>query len=146
MEVMTAHQKILEIVLRETARLRGISDRDAATAPAPGKWCRKEILGHLVDSAGNNLQRVVRAQQVEMLEFPGYAQNDWVRCQGYAEEEWGQIIDLWVLLNRHLAHVVERIAAQKAATMCVIGGGAPMTLDAMVVDYLRHLEHHLEQM
>ena len=139
-------EKIREIVSREAGRLRGISARDAAASPAPGKWCRKEVLGHLIDSAGNNLQRVVRAQQVERLEFPGYTQNDWVRCQGYAEEEWDQVIDLWVLLNRHFAHVVERVPAEKRSTMCVIGGGAPMTLDAMIADYLRHLEHHLEQM
>jgi hypothetical protein len=138
-------ERIREIVSREAPRLRGISAADAAVAPAPGKWSGKEVLGHMIDSALNNLQRVVRAQLVDRLEFPGYSQNDWVRCQGYAAQEWSLLIDLWVLLNRHFAHVVERVPAPKGSTICVIGGGAPMTLDAMVADYLRHLEHHLEQ-
>jgi hypothetical protein len=138
-------ERIREIVTRQAARLRAISEKEANVAPAPGKWCRKEVLGHMIDSAGNNLQRAVRAQLVDRLEFPGYLQNDWVRCQGYAASDWKQLIDLWVLLNRHFAHVVERIPDQKLSTLCSIGGGAPMTLDAMVADYLRHLEHHLEQ-
>ena len=137
--------RIRQIVDRELVRLRGIPASEAAAAPAPGKWCRKEILGHLIDSTGNNLQRLVRAQQADRLEFPAYAQNDWVRCQGYAEREWESLIDLWAALNRHFAHAVERVPADKDSTMVSVGGAAPMTLDAMVTDYLRHLEHHLEQ-
>ena len=138
-------ERIREVVSREAVRLRSIPAAKTATPPAPGKWCAREVLGHLVDSVNNNIQRVVRAQQVDRLEFPAYAQNDWVRVQGYAEVDWGQLVDLWVALNRHFAHVVERIPARKGSTICVIGGGTPMTLDAMVADYLRHLEHHLEQ-
>jgi hypothetical protein len=138
-------ERIRELVSRETVRLRAITAAQAAVPHLPGKWCAKEVLGHLIDSANNNVQRVVRAQSVERLEFPAYAQNDWVRFQGYAEEDWGQLVDLWVALNRHFAHVVERIPVQKSSTICVVGGGTPMTLDAMVADYLRHLEHHLEQ-
>jgi hypothetical protein len=138
-------ERIRQIVDRELVRLRGITAAEAAAAHAPGKWSRKEVLGHLIDSAGNNLQRLVRAQEVDRLEFPGYAQNDWVRCQGYAARNWGELIDLWAALNRHVAHAVELVPEGKNAAIVVIGGGAPMTLEAMVIDYLRHVEHHLEQ-
>lgn len=30
--------------------------------PAPGKWSQKEILGHLIDSGINNLQRFTEIQ------------------------------------------------------------------------------------
>jgi hypothetical protein len=139
-------QTINKIVDREAPRLRQMRPQDASASRAPGKWSRKEILGHLVDSASNNHQRFVLAQLAGELAFPGYAQNDWVRIQGYADEEWARVVDMWCALNRHLAHIVSRIPAEKLQTRCRIGDNAPMTLEALIADYVRHLEHHLEQL
>ena len=41
--------------------LRVISDEKAVFKPNPSKWSKKEILGHLIDSACNNQQKFVRA-------------------------------------------------------------------------------------
>ena len=89
----------------ETAgeNLSRIDRDDASLRPAPGKWSKKEILGHLVDSAVNNHQRFVRAQHCEALAFPGYEQDAWVANQNYNDVEWKDLIELWVLFNRHLA-------------------------------------------
>ncbi len=102
-------------------------------------------MGHLVDSALNNHQRFVRAQLVDALDFPGYAQDDWVRCQGYAAEDWTRLVDLWAAVNRHLVHVVERIPEGALSVPVRIGANAPVPLSAVIADYLRHLEHHLQQ-
>src|ERR1043165_5493757 len=74
--------------LADASRLREISDADAARRAAPGTWSRKEIVGHLIDSAGNNIQRFVRAQIPAhltdgVLRLPAYAQSDWVRVEAY---------------------------------------------------------------
>jgi hypothetical protein len=92
----------------------------------------------------------VRAQLVETLRFPGYAQNEWVSAQAYGHEAWGDLIGLWVALNGHLAHVVEHMPDSAHAHGCIIvaANGEPgptMSLEALVADYLRHLEHHLAQ-
>jgi len=134
---------ILAILDREIPRLRLMQPRDVSTQ---GKWSRKEILGHLVDSASNNHQRLVRALLADELSFPGYAQTDWVRVQGYADMEWQRILDMWGALNRHIAHVVSRIPAAKLSTICRVGDGKPVTLEELIADYIRHLEHHLEQL
>jgi hypothetical protein len=39
-----------------------IDEQTFSHKPAPGKWSKKEIPGHLVDSANNNHQRFLRAQ------------------------------------------------------------------------------------
>ena len=137
---------ILAILDREIPRLRLLQPRDVSASRAPGKWSRKEILGHLVDSASNNHQRFVRALLTDELSFPGYSQTDWVRVQGYADAEWQRIVDMWSALNRHLAHVVGRIPAAKLATKCRVGDGNPVTLEELIADYIRHVEHHLEQL
>ena len=39
-----------------------IPEQDFTHKSAPEKWSKKEILGHLIDSATNNHQRFIRAQ------------------------------------------------------------------------------------
>jgi hypothetical protein len=142
----TSHsERILALVAREEPRLRALPAQETARRPAPGKWCRREILGHVIDSASNNHQRFVRAQLAAELSFPGYAQDDWVRTQAYETEPWDQLVTLWAAINRHLAHLVGAIPAVKLSTPCSIGGKPPVTLDALAADYIRHLEHHLGQ-
>jgi len=127
-------------------RLADIPDEIAAHKPAPNRWSKKEILGHLIDSAANNHQRFVRAQSAPRLEFPEYEQEFWVATQAYATESWPDLVNLWLLLNRHLLHVVKAMPAEVLSHELVIGGGSAMTLEALVADYLRHVDHHLAQL
>jgi hypothetical protein len=143
---MSHADEILSLVQTEGRRLGAIDAAEADFRRAPGKWSRTEVLGHLVDSAVNNHQRFVRAQLAESLEFPGYAQADWVRCQDYASADWPALVELWTCINRHLAHVVRRIPEAKLAVPCRIGDGAARPLEEVVVDYLRHVRHHLAQL
>lgn len=133
------------VIERATGRLARITEVESASPVAPGKWSRKEILGHLIDSAANNHQRFVRAQLESPLNFPGYAQERWVETQNYQEESWGYLVGCWAGYNRHLLHVLAQIPADKLNYTCVIGEDNPVTLEFLAQDYVRHLEHHLTQ-
>src|SRR4051794_7130787 len=82
-------------------RLSAITEEQAAYKPGPDRWSKKEILGHLIDSAGNNHQRFVRGQLYQPVEMPDYEQNEWVRVQAYAAEPWSDVVALWSTFNRH---------------------------------------------
>jgi hypothetical protein len=139
-------EKLIRIVGDTAPRLEAISGREAARRPGVEKWSRKEILGHLIDSASNNHQRFVRGQFAARLDFPNYSQNEWNAAQRYQEEPWDLLVRLWVAYNRHLAHVIAGITPEAAAHLCVIGEGSPpVTLGALAEDYIRHLLHHLAQ-
>jgi DinB superfamily len=141
---MIAHlEELLNTVPR---RLADIPDDVAAHKPAPNRWSKKEILGHLIDSAANNHQRFVRAQSAPRLEFPGYEQEFWVATQSYATAPWPDLVNLWLLLNRHLLHVVKAMPAAVLSHELVIGGRPAVTLGALAADYLRHVDHHLTQL
>jgi hypothetical protein len=140
------HERIRAIVQREQSRLAAMSEPAVSRRPAAGKWCPKEVLGHLVDSGGNNLQRFVRAQLADSLEFPGYEQERWVAVQDYAGADWPLLLTLWASLNAHIARVVSRIPEAKLAVPCRIGGGEPLALEKVVQGYVDHLEHHLHQL
>ena len=117
----------------------------AARRPRPDGWSPKEVLGHLIDSAANNHQRFVRAQETDALTLPGYEQTHWVTSQGYQEADWPHLVALWTHFNLHLADVMVRIPPAKYAVPCVIDDSAPVTLEFVVVDYLDHLKHHMSQ-
>src|SRR5438045_8783643 len=91
--------------------LAGFSEAQSEQRPSPERWTKKEVLGHLIDSASNNHQRFVRCQIAPGQDFPGYEQERWVRIQGYQAARWNDLIDLWRAYNTHLIHVAGRMSA-----------------------------------
>jgi hypothetical protein len=126
-------------------RLRALDEAAVMRDRGPGKWVRKEILGHLIDSAANNIQRFVRAALDGRLTLQDYDQDGWVALQRYRQRPWREVVDLWHQLNRHVAHAMESVPADRLATPCEVGDDAPVTLGWLMEDYVRHLRHHLSQ-
>ena len=136
----------LEKVIDDAAHtLFDISESESEKRPAPGKWSKKEIIGHLIDSASNNHQRFVRAQETSSLSLLGYTQDFWVSRQDYQSEPWKTLVALWTTYNTHLAHLIGRIPPDCSGNLCVIDGGKPVTLKWLADDYITHAEHHLKQ-
>jgi hypothetical protein len=122
-----------------------LTNADTSKRPGPGKWSKKEILGHLLDSASNNHQRFVRAALQGSLAFPGYLQDKLVDLQNFREMDWGFVVEFWTSYNRFLAHVLTCLPAKAATITCVIGDNKPATLGWIAEDYVAHLKHHLNQ-
>jgi hypothetical protein len=136
---------LMRVVEAAEPRLRAFSELESAKPVLPGGWSRKQVIGHLVDSASNNHQRFVRAALQDSLDFPAYDQNGNARVQAFQEAGWSLLVSLWADYNRYLAHVIARLPASKLDTVCRIGSGSPVTLEFLARDYLRHLVHHLVQ-
>ena len=122
-----------------------LNNADTTKRPSNDKWSKKEILGHLMDSASNNHQRFVRAAIEGSLTFPGYDQAKLVELQRYSEMDWGFLVDLWASYNRFLAHILTCLPAKAASINCIIGNKKPSTLGWIAEDYVVHLKHHLSQ-
>jgi len=145
-----------QTVDRATDRLLTFSDIEAAARPAPGKWSRKEIIGHLIDSASNNHGRFVRAQLQDDLIFAGYDQEEWVRAQRYQERPWPDLVRLWQAFNHHIAAVMETADPQAVTRPRArhnldqlawrsVSAMQSTTLEYFMRDYVEHLQHHLGQ-
>ena len=136
----------LRQLIDETWPVLGNLSEDSVQKPlASGGWSKKQVLGHLIDSASNNHQRFVRALLQDELTWPGYDQSGCVRVQRYQDYRWPDLVQLWAAYNRFLAHVLDSAPQSKANTVCRIGDYGPMTLEELAQDYLTHLEHHLRQ-
>jgi hypothetical protein len=111
-----------------------------------GGWTRKQILGHMLDSATNNRHRFVWAAIDGHYKGPQYDQQPWVNAHGYAEQEWETLLRWWDAEHEILAAVVDRIPEERLEADCVVGDDAPMTLRFLIEDYVRHQRGHAEQL
>lgn len=136
-------QRLLHHCTQVSPTLLALSEETLQIRPAPGKWSIKEIIGHLVDSASNNHQRFVRTMRGEQPEIR-YEQDDWVMLQRYQTADSRELVGLWELYNRHLAHLIAGMSETDLEQTLVMGG-EQVTLRYCAEDYVRHLEHHLHQ-
>src|SRR6185295_8436340 len=120
-----------------------IARERAATRPAPGAWSANEELGHLIDSAANNHQRIVRAQLENNLALPGYDGDRWVALHAYQLREWTDLIALWRTANAHLLAAAEAAPVSAWAHTLSVDGSEPITLGFLVNDYVAHMVNHL---
>jgi len=125
--------------------LSSVSEHDSQLPVRDGGWSRKEVLGHLIDSALNNHQRFVRASLDGAYDGPSYQQQAWVAIHGYATMPWNVLLEHWRSHNELLCEVVDRIPEDRLEAPCRVGGSAPVTLRFLVQDYLTHLHHHVSQ-
>ena len=126
-------------------RMTEISEAESVAPTAVGKWSKKEVLGHLIDSASNNHHRFVKAQLTDDLLLSRYEQSAWVRHQDYASEPWTELLLLWKSFNLHLLHVASRIPKERLNTLCRYENSESVTLGFLVEDYVVHMKHHLKQ-
>ena len=109
----------------------------------PEKWSKKEIIGHLIDSATNNHQRFVRCQFEDKPNIV-YDQNNWNHYNFYQQIDKKQIIDFWTIYNKQLIELMSRIPSENLQRECFVGEKS-LTLDFLINDYVEHLDHHLKQ-
>ena len=137
--------QLLEVVETAEPKLRKTNELESTKPVLSGGWSRKEVIGHLIDSASNNHQRFVRAALAASLDFPAYDQVGNARVQAFQQADWLMLVSLWAAYNRYLAHVIAHLPASKLDTVCRIGSGEPVKLSFLATDYLKHLVHHLTQ-
>jgi len=133
-----------DLVQRVPGRLDKLSNETAGSKPTPSGWSPKEELGHLLDSAANNHQRIVRAQLENNPAMPGYDQGAWVAVHAYQRRDWRELIELWQALNRQLLAAAEAVPDSAWSRTLTVAGSEPLTLQFVFEDYVTHMLHHLQ--
>lgn len=142
--LFVAQQLEKTIVVAKT-RLQAMTEEAASAKPYADKWSIKEILGHLIDSAANNHQRIVRMQEKPDIGTLVYSQLHWVESQQYQNEPWVDVVEFWYRYNMHLVHIIANVNAGLLHNTCDMGYAEPAPLRFVIEDYLRHVHHHLDQ-
>ncbi|MGE7934672.1 DinB family protein [Viridibacillus arvi] len=126
--------------------IKRMSDIDVTKKTSPTKWSKKEILGHLCDSAIMNIERFIKIQyEKQPYVLPTYNQDEWVAKQNYQDTPIEEILTLFYVLNKQIIAIINNIPDEKRSYLCDIGNKELKTLDWLIQDYYDHMEHHLKK-
>lgn len=131
-----------ELINKYKPSLLSVKEPALLHKPSPEKWSKKEIIGHLIDSAQSNIRRFVVAQYEE-TPFIVYNQDKWVAIAAYQEWNSKELIDLWYLLNKQICEIFKNTASDAAQRTCQTQ--ELHTIEWLANDYIKHLKHHLHQ-
>ncbi len=140
--MQTAISELENIINKYTPLLKELDEEKASVKPTPGKWSKKELLGHLIDSAQNNIRRFIVAQY-EDKPYIRYAQDNWVAAADYQHYPLLDLYRLWILLNIHVVRILKNMPAGMEERE--VQTEALHSIEWLVTDYNKHLLHHLHQ-
>lgn len=124
--------------------LQSISKNSISDKPAD-KWSHKEELGHIIDSAQNNIQRFIRVQYEENVHIM-YNPDNWVDFNDYQNRDSKELIELWYLLNKQIVAILKKMPAEKYESLMSFDKDASVKNTTLFIaeDYVKHMTHHLE--
>ena len=139
--------ELRNIVGKFSKKFNDLPDEELSAERGPGKWTRKEIIGHLIDSAQNNLRRFICGQYENDPPNIVYAQNFWVSANDYNAMPKEEIITLWKLMNERICSVLQNMDVDNYNMNCDTGKEVPElhSLQWLAEDYNKHLKHHINQ-
>ena len=140
-------RELRELIQEYTTKFNSISEKDFLAKPNPNKWSKIEVVGHLIDSAQNNLRRFVCGQYESTPPNIVYDQDFWVQANNYNSAKKENIIQLWVLLNDRICDILLAMPETNHKKECNTGKDLTQlhTLKWLAEDYVRHMKHHLNQ-
>ena len=140
--IINSVQFLEQIINDSTKKFNAMSTHLWSEKKFTDKWSKQEILGHLCDSAMNNMRRFV-VSQYEENDIIVYKQDEWVALQDYQSENYQHIIFLWKLLNEQIIRIIKKIPGEKLNYTCKTPD--EHSIIWLIGDYIKHLNHHLNQ-
>lgn len=140
--------ELAQVIAERLPYLQTLTEKQAARKPTPEVWSAKEILGHLVDSAGNHRVRWIQMAAQDGVTLPTWDQEQWQELQQWQSHPWAEIVSFWQTYNLHMHHLARQFSPEilvHVARVGTLNEGNPMTLAQLVERYESHLLHHLAQ-
>lgn len=144
---MNYSQRLQNLVLHFQTELNRIPQDEFSAKVHPAKWSKKEIVGHLCDSAANNYIRFVK---IALSDYPipleGYDQDRWVELNDYHNSyDPYDVIQLWINRNVQISTVLAQIPEEDYTKEAILPSGESVTLEWLAADYIEHMIHHFRQ-
>lgn len=137
----------IEETIKETKKLYLINiNLDYGYKPSTDKWSKSEILGHLIDSAINNIKRFTESQFSDTPYLVStYNQDELVKINKYQERKFEDLLKLWCQLNKQIAFIFKDVSEEQLKTKINLYDLSICDLEFLIEDYITHMKHHLNQ-
>lgn len=119
--------------------IKAINNDDLNYRRSPKAWSKKEIVGHLIDSATINLTRFV-VGQFEANPTLHYDQDLWCRHNIYQDAAIKDLVKQWHSTNSQLVFIWKNLSSDSLSRLV-----NDQTLAFLAADYVAHLVHHINQ-
>ena len=129
------------------AELRALPDRVAGWHPAPGEWCAKEVVGHLIEAERRGFAgriRIILAGDTPALQ--SWDQTEVARARKDCSRPMGALLDELSALRRESVTLVRELGAADLAR----GGQHPkvglLRVGELLQEWVHHDRNHIKQM
>jgi hypothetical protein len=125
--------------------LRPLDEQAALFRYAPGKWSRKQVIGHLIDTERLFVYRATSIARGDPAPLPGMDQDRWLAGADFDRTSLGDLLDEFILLRRTTVLFFRRLRPQDLARR---GQADGQSLTVLALPYIiaGHSSHHLKVM
>ncbi|BDD05519.1 DinB family protein [Aureibacter tunicatorum] len=139
-------RKLEQLINSGQAYLSHASEEELCKKSSTEKWSKKEILGHLIDSGINNLQRFTEIQfENKPYKIKKYNQDALVIANNYQNASPQELAEFWLSVNNRIKNIIESQTEVTLNYAIELGDENFSDLRFLINDYVEHLEHHLNQ-
>lgn len=125
--------------------VRGLTEKQLATRPAPGKWSIREIVAHLADGEVVLGSRYRFIAAMDRPPLPGYDQDAFVANLGIARTATADLLDDFAMARALNIGLLERVGEAAWERVGLHAERGEESLGSLVTMYAGHDRIHLSQ-
>jgi uncharacterized damage-inducible protein DinB len=123
--------------------LRALSEEQAASRYAPGKWSIKEVVGHMIDGERIFTHRALRFARNDSTPLPGFEQDDYVGAGNFDRRSINDLIEEFEQVRRATLCLL-RSLDEEAWLRRGIASEAEVSVRALAYITAGHETHHMQ--
>ncbi|MBS0195314.1 MAG: DinB family protein [Planctomycetes bacterium] len=124
--------------------IKGLDEGDLQAFPVPGTWSIRQIVIHVLDSdliATHRMKRIVAEEKPLLI---AYDETAFAKALFYDRLNIVRCCELFAANRAHTAEILGLLPDAAFARQGVHNQSGLMSLQTVVENYTRHLDHHLK--
>ncbi|PKL82869.1 MAG: hypothetical protein CVV24_07880 [Ignavibacteriae bacterium HGW-Ignavibacteriae-3] len=144
---LVPHGDVLKIMKQQRDQFKKIlskvSSKKSLFRYAPGKWCIREVIGHIIDAERVFSYRALRFARNDKSDLPGFDENEYIRQSNYSGIKLKELIEEFCSL-RSSNIIMFKNFSEDFGLRTGTANGNSFTVRAMAYIMTGHVNHHLK--